>query len=844
MSNNASGWRRVNKANPCPICAKNHACKVSTDGAVALCKRIEQGAFDKRPGDWFLHRLKDDRRDREPPMGRRFSIGLKPRGKPAASSTREREGERMSRMFPSVEAAIEDAAKKMGGKLVAQWSYQDAARREVMRVARFQTADGKEYRPLHPTEGGWKIGDPPGPLPLYRLPELKRYEPVWVCEGEKAADAARSIGLNATTSAHGAASAHKTDWAPLAGAEVYILPDNDKDGRHYAKDVARILLELDRTTRVRIVPLLGLPEGGDIVEYIDAFAKDSIEPEVIRQCVLALAEKERFTDPAEVIGPEKNIKIECDAKYANGTARGRVRAFDGDKLLHEDTVDLGGARSRERFAKMVAEKRGAPGSVAEIDALLLAKLAELREEAKQASTQAVVFDVNSIVRPDLFIRPEVIGLSVAQPVLVNGKPVGKWKLYLLWENGEREVRDLPATLDLPDGSKLYFDPYPADPTVSTAPGWTSAARERWLNGEKPPDPAAVFRRLCAAIDTFIEFPEQHTTAMTATLALWVMLSYVYPAWNAVPYLYVGGPLGSGKSRVFEVLDRLVFRPLMSSNMTGPALFRTLHERGGTLLLDEAERLKEPGPEAGNLRDMLLAGYKASGKAIRMEPVGEGFLPREFQVYGPKALACINGLPPALASRCIQFIMFRAPPGSEKSKRHIDSDPKLWADLRDDLHALALGPMGLAVQTLSEIKDFCPFSNRNYELWQPLMALAAWVDEAGERGLLAIIQDYATNLIESSKDDATPDADETLLRILASEIQGGAAPTPGDILKKAKELEPEMFQRWQARGVSNALKRYSLLTNRSNGDRVYGSVTRADLRRVQQSYGVDLGVAEG
>jgi hypothetical protein len=228
----------------------------------------------------------------------------------------------------------------------------------------------------------------------------------------------------------------------------------------------------------------------------------------------------------------------------------------------------------------------------------------------------------------------------------------------------------------------------------------------------------------------------------------------------------------------------------------------------------------------------------------LEPAGDGFQTREYEVYSPKALACINGLPPALASRCIQFIMFRAAPGSEKPKRHIDADPKLWADLRDDLHALALGPMGLAVQTLSQIKDFCPFSNRNYELWQPLMALAAWVDEAGERGLLAMIQEYATNLIESSTDDATPDADETLLRILASEVIAGHAPTPGEILAEAKKAESEMFQRWQTRTVSNALKRYGLLTNRSNGERVYGSVTQADLRRVQRSYSLDLGVGEG
>ena len=46
------------------------------------------------------------------------------------------------------------------------------------------------------------------------------------------------------------------------------------------------------------------------------------------------------------------------------------------------------------------------------------------------------------------------------------------------------------------------------------------------------------------------------------MAFWAMLTYCYQAWDAVPYLYIGGPLGSGKSRLFEVLGRLAFRPLV------------------------------------------------------------------------------------------------------------------------------------------------------------------------------------------------------------------------------------------------------------------------------------------
>ena len=38
-----------------------------------------------------------------------------------------------------------------------------------MAVLRFDGAGGKHYRPLSAIPDGWKIGDPPAPLPLYRL---------------------------------------------------------------------------------------------------------------------------------------------------------------------------------------------------------------------------------------------------------------------------------------------------------------------------------------------------------------------------------------------------------------------------------------------------------------------------------------------------------------------------------------------------------------------------------------------------------------------------------------------------------------------------------------------------
>jgi DNA primase len=79
------------------------------------------------------------------------------------------------------------------------------------------------------------------------LPHILAADPamtVYVCEGEKSAEMAVLIGLNATTSCQGAQSPGKTDWTPLVGRNVVILPDNDEPGRNYATKLLGLLSPL------------------------------------------------------------------------------------------------------------------------------------------------------------------------------------------------------------------------------------------------------------------------------------------------------------------------------------------------------------------------------------------------------------------------------------------------------------------------------------------------------------------------------------------------------------------------------------------------------------------------
>lgn len=194
----------------------------------------------------------------------------------AAPSTNGKNGKppkKPTRAHGSAEDAIAGVVKHLGTPS-GSWIYHelhDGQRFEVMRIYRFDLPDGiKEFRPAHVSSDGWRLGDPAGKLPLYCLPELDGDEPVYVVEGEKCTDLVRGLGLVATTSSHGSKSPQKTDWSPLAGKTVVIIPDQDGDGKAYANAVAAILHGLEPRPTIRILDLPAGRKGDDIEQWLES----------------------------------------------------------------------------------------------------------------------------------------------------------------------------------------------------------------------------------------------------------------------------------------------------------------------------------------------------------------------------------------------------------------------------------------------------------------------------------------------------------------------------------------------------------------------------------------------
>ena len=165
--------------------------------------------------------------------------------------------------------------KKRFGSYSKSWDYLDASGQPVGVVVRWDGKDGKTIRPVSRTaDGRWRVAAMPEPRPLYRLPEILAASEgafVFVVEGEKCADAIASLGFHATTSAGGANAADKTDWRPLRGKNVVVLPDNDSAGERYADEVVRLCREVGAAS-IRVLRLAdyasGLPVGGDVADMV------------------------------------------------------------------------------------------------------------------------------------------------------------------------------------------------------------------------------------------------------------------------------------------------------------------------------------------------------------------------------------------------------------------------------------------------------------------------------------------------------------------------------------------------------------------------------------------------
>jgi hypothetical protein len=201
----------------------------------------------------------------------------------------------------------------LGPQPEAIYTYRDALGRTVFRKLRYPPTSKHKFVCQRPEgKNGWSDGlKDIADKPLYNLPELVSASYAICVEGEKDADRVAALNLAqyrndklrvATTCNFDGAGHWPAAYNPyFTGKIVVILPDNDPPGQQHALDCATGIFPF--AAGVKIVNPAGLPEHGDISDYIDAghTAEDLIRQIAETPPWTPSTEVSRFKSIAEIV---------------------------------------------------------------------------------------------------------------------------------------------------------------------------------------------------------------------------------------------------------------------------------------------------------------------------------------------------------------------------------------------------------------------------------------------------------------------------------------------------------------------------------------------------------------
>jgi AAA domain len=190
-----------------------------------------------------------------------------------------------------------------------EWHYTDEDGVTLFIKQRYKTNDskGKTYKQLRVDEHGRRHASITGAkIVPYNLPEVEEARTnnrtVFLTEGEKAADALKTIGVVATCTHQGASSFPEDAIQYFAGLNVVILPDNDKVGWEYAKKAVKALKNVTNSIRVVELPLEEVKE--DAYEYVNRYGYD--KHDLVRLAI----KTDKITSEDDVTIPERFIEQE------------------------------------------------------------------------------------------------------------------------------------------------------------------------------------------------------------------------------------------------------------------------------------------------------------------------------------------------------------------------------------------------------------------------------------------------------------------------------------------------------------------------------------------------------
>jgi hypothetical protein len=258
-------------------------------------------------------------------------------------------------------------------------------------------------------------------------------------------------------------------------------------------------------------------------------------------------------------------------------------------------------------------------------------------------------------------------------------------------------------------------------------------------------------------------------AFSRIAASYALLTWVYDAFNELPYLRFRGDYGSGKTRALIIFGSIAYKGFFASGAsTVSPIFHTLDAFKGTLVFDEADfRFTD---EKAELVKILNNGNVKGFSVLRSQvtPTKE-FEPRAFSVYGPKIIAMRGSyedralesrfLTEEMSGRSLRADIPISLPEDQQAEAHVLRSKLLMYRLRQLAHT------GVDASLVDPALE-----PRMNQILLPLLSVAPTEDAR------AAIRSYAGQVQEGVVSDRAGSTEGQLLAVIAMYMAEGERPS--------------------------------------------------------------------
>ena len=315
---------------------------------------------------------------------------------------------------------------------------------------------------------------------------------------------------------------------------------------------------------------------------------------------------------------------------------------------------------------------------------------------------------------------------------------------------------------------------------------------------------------------------------------YVLLSWIYDAFNELPYLRLRGDPGCGKTRFLLTVGSLCYKPIFASGAsTVSPLFRIIDTFRGTLIIDEGDfRMSD---ERAEIVKILNNGNAKGFPVLRSEvtPKKE-FNPTAYTVFGPKLVATRGPFEDrALESRCLTEEM-----GQYRMRDDIPIN--LPSDYKDEALRLRNKLLLFRFRNLHLVKTSESLVDRSIapRLNQVFVPLLSIIDDEDAR---AQMRELARRYNQEMIIDRAMDHEARVLEIIR-DLMGSeeAKLSMKEITLRFTERHQEEYERKiTPKWIGNLIRRrLNLRTHKSNGVFVIPPEEQAKLAYLYEKYGIN------